>query len=497
MATDQDGAYSLSVDDETIIFISKPSDYMVPVNDVQLPQFYYRHYPNGTPQTLKYGGIAPTGPLPASVDFPLVADDSKPGKGNGGRKEFDAIFFADPQTKNSKEVGDLRKDVIAELKGTDALFGLTVGDVVNDPLDLFPEHNAAVAEVGIPWWNLPGNHDMDYDALTDEHSMDTFKSVYGPTDYSFNYGDVHFVAMDNIEHLGPNQGYRGLLTDAQLAWLKADLAQVSPDKLVVLATHIPLKTNATTSAGVNTANLQGLFDVLGDRKKIYSVSGHDTSNSWQMYMGPQDGWKGIKSFHHQVLAEVRGGGWGSGPLDARGVRAADMADGNPNGYYHLNFSGTKYTPRYKAASLPADFQMRLSFSGGEGNATHVPTGPSGSAGFATPVQYRATDWTAPQVPTLTANVFDGGERHRVEVSVDGGRFAPMTKSAPTNDPYISLLRETNVGAERPVRPEASSHLWTAPLPATLETGQHTVTVRSTDPYGQVSRSTATFEFSAN
>lgn len=90
--TDAAGRYSVGVTDETILFITKPSGYMVPVDDVQLPQFYYVHYPNGTPLDLRYGGIEPTGPLPESVDFPLRA--------RAESDQFEALVFADPQTRN-------------------------------------------------------------------------------------------------------------------------------------------------------------------------------------------------------------------------------------------------------------------------------------------------------------------------------------------------------------------------------------------------------------
>lgn len=487
--TDARGRYRVVVDDETIIFITKPAGYMVPVNGVQLPQFYYLHYPNGTPHDLRYGGIEPTGALPASVDFALVEDDTLD-------ERFSALVFADPQTRNAGEIADMAEDVVAELTDPDAEFGMTVGDVVNDPLDLFGLHNETIARIGLPWWNLPGNHDMDYDAPDDVHATDTFKSVYGPTDYSFDYGQVHFVAMDNVQHLGPDHGYRGFLDDEQLEWLANDLAHVAADQLVVIATHIPLMTDATMSAGVNTVNVAELLAVLETREHVYSFSGHDTSNSWQMYLGPDDGWNGSGHFHHQVLAEVRGGGWTTGPVDERGVPAADMADGNPNGYYEITFDGTDYTPRFKAASLPADYQMRLSLHGGRGERAWLPTGPSGSDGLPEHAHFTVRDWAGVRnsTPRVVANVFDGGERHVVEVRVDDGPVMPMEHLDPTDDPYVMALAEQYAGTpERPANPEPSSHLWSAPLPRGLRPGEHTVTVRSTDPYGQVSESAAMFE----
>ncbi|WNV76231.1 metallophosphoesterase N-terminal domain-containing protein [Geodermatophilus sp. DSM 44513] len=284
--TDDDGRYSLGVTDETILFVTKPAGYMVPVNDVQLPQFYYLHYPNGTPVELEYGGIEPTGPLPDSVDFALHEQEES--------DEFEALVFADPQTRNLGELEDFRTDVVQELKGSDAEFGMTVGDLVNDPLDLFPRHNEIVAEIGVPWWNMPGNHDMNYDAADDRYATETYKRVYGPTTYSADYGQVHFVNMDNVDYFGQtpdgeNGRYRGYLNPEQLEWLRNDLAHVPADKLIMISTHIPLRTDAIGGDNVNTVNLEELFEVLEGREHLYSVSGHDTSNSWQKYIGAEGG----------------------------------------------------------------------------------------------------------------------------------------------------------------------------------------------------------------
>ena len=72
--TDEYGRYRLEIDDEAVIFITKPRGYAVPVNDDQLPQFYYIHQPNGSPPS-RYPGVSPTGPLPESINFPLLAHE--------------------------------------------------------------------------------------------------------------------------------------------------------------------------------------------------------------------------------------------------------------------------------------------------------------------------------------------------------------------------------------------------------------------------------------
>ncbi len=70
--TDREGRYALPVDDETIIFVIKPTGYAVPVErGIMLPRFYYIHQPDGTPAhlNLRHRGIEPSGPLPDSIDF--------------------------------------------------------------------------------------------------------------------------------------------------------------------------------------------------------------------------------------------------------------------------------------------------------------------------------------------------------------------------------------------------------------------------------------------
>jgi 3',5'-cyclic AMP phosphodiesterase CpdA len=58
--------------------------------------------------------------------------------------------------------------------------------------------------------------------------------------YSFDHGGVHFVALNNVSNLKP--GGMAHLGEAQLAWLKADLAGLSSSVPIVVFAHIPLWT---------------------------------------------------------------------------------------------------------------------------------------------------------------------------------------------------------------------------------------------------------------
>src|SRR5690606_20249641 len=72
--TDSKGRYELPVGSDQIIAVIKPGNYDVPVNDNKLPQFFYIHKPSGSPE-LEYPGVAPSGPLPREINFPLVRNE--------------------------------------------------------------------------------------------------------------------------------------------------------------------------------------------------------------------------------------------------------------------------------------------------------------------------------------------------------------------------------------------------------------------------------------
>jgi hypothetical protein len=82
---------------------------------------------------------------------------------------------------------------VEELIGTDASFGVTLGDIVFDDLSLFEPQAKMIALLGIPWYNVIGNHDINLDA---KHAITTTRpsnESSAPAYYSFDYGPVHFL----------------------------------------------------------------------------------------------------------------------------------------------------------------------------------------------------------------------------------------------------------------------------------------------------------------
>lgn len=75
---------------------------------------------------------------------------------------------------------------------------------------------------------MPGEHDASLDAGA------AFKEFFGETHYTFDHKGVHFIVLDNVSDPGARIG------DAQLEWMKADLARQGKNAPIVVFTHRPL-----------------------------------------------------------------------------------------------------------------------------------------------------------------------------------------------------------------------------------------------------------------
>ncbi|MDQ1256171.1 MAG: hypothetical protein QG656_767 [Candidatus Hydrogenedentes bacterium] len=437
------GRYELPIAEGDVVFVVKPTGWMTPVDANRVPRFFYVHKPAGAP-ALEYAGVPPTGELPASVDFPLMRQRES--------KRFKAILFGDTQARNQQEANYLVHDICEELVGTDAAFGVTLGDIVFNDLSVFEPLTRSLGVVGVPWYGVIGNHDHNQDVPDDVHAEETFTRVYGPPYYAFNYGKVHFIALGSVQWDG--EDYHGELGSDQLAFVANDLKWVPKDRLIVLMMHIPV---------MDFKDRAELLALLSNRPHTFSCSAHWHTQK-QFFLTELDGWTG-KEPHHHLVQGTACGGWWSGVTDELGIPHATMADGTPNGYSIVSFDGNDYTIEYKAARRPADFQMTID----------------------APETVKAVEATATEV---AANVFAGTERSRVEMRLgEDGPWIPMTKTE-RQDPYFLRLKRLelslpDVAGRKLPEPDSVSHLWVAPLPANPKLGMHLIHVRTEDMYGHV------------
>lgn len=450
--TDKNGKWMLPVGNDTGFFVIKPAEYAVPLTSDNLPKNYYLHKPNGSPST-KTEGVAPTGALPGSIDFPLWKQKSE--------KQFSVLMFSDTQVRGLTEVNYVTHDVVEEAIGTNARFGISLGDIVADDPNLFAEVNGSIAQIGLPWYNIFGNHDFNRGATTDQFSDETFERFYGLSTYAFEEGDVAFIGLKNV-YFSPDGKYKGHFTEAQITFVKNYLAHVPNDKLVVLLMHIPI---------VICDNRTAIFQLIQNRPHTFSVSGH-THTMIDFLVDEKYGWTNATPHHHLVNATISGSWW-CGLKDETGIPHATMNDGAPNGYSVLTFDGNQYSVRFKAVRRPADYQMNIywpdELSKAELDTTH-----------------------------LRVNVFAGSARSKVEFQLAGQTNWIPLQLTPQRDPGNRVMFEQSPYLEATVngtkldtvfgwsmdKPSIATHIWQGKVPTDLAAGTHRITVRTTDAFGQ-------------
>ena len=367
-----------------------------------------------------------------------------------------------------------------------AAFGMTTGDILFDDLSLYPRLNRIIGRIGLPWYNIGGNHDLNYEAPSARYSRETFKRTYGPNYYAFEYGGALFLMLDNVNYLGhdpakPRGGgkFEGRIDERQLAFVANVLKEWPIDKLVVACMHIPLRNYLDPKEpSMNTADRGEFLKLIAGRPNTISLSGH-THTTEHHYFGAEDGFVGASLHHHHVMTAVSGSWW-SGPYDHRGVAVADSRDGSPNGFHVLSVDGQSYSTRFQPANEPHSRQMRImldsefhrdrkelynEFRMGELLGSPLPQ----DRVFAT---------------TLIVNFFDGGPRTTVDYRV-GGRAPIKMERVVRPDPFVEEVFARNEATKKTwVKAEPSSHIWTARLPHDLEAGTHCIAVTVIDEYGR-------------
>jgi hypothetical protein len=455
VATGADGAFDLPAYDNMTVFVTEPAGYDVPVDENLVPQFFYHHLPDGTPEELRYGGLPPTGPLPAAINFPMIPAEPT--------DAFRCVVMGDTQPYSNTEVGYVRDSVVTDLLAqdlSDAECMILVGDVMGDDLGLLPRFMDVMSAVGLPQYYVHGNHDYDFDAGTDEHSADSWRRLYGPNYYSFDIGQVHFVVLDNVVYPcteadvaeddraacgdPDDPTYNGRVTDRQMAWLENDLALVPEDKLIVLMHHIPFVSFIDSNTGRHqTDNAAEIHRLIGDRPAL-SLSGH-THTLEQLAAGESyEGWAervGVEQlpFRH-VVTGAPSGNWWSQDFGVDGIPMSFARLGVPRGYLIFDFDGSDYADRFYAANLGPDRQMWLSFNTPQFRDWYETLlawtrDHSWEDGLIPPLSINELADTRLFTPDdlaegvhLAANVWNGSRETEVVVRVDGGEPIALART---------------------------------------------------------------------
>lgn len=451
--TDANGRYEIGSEDNSIIFVIKPRDWTTNLDQNNIPQFYSILSKDGAGGNDFPGMDSTVPPWPESVNFPLYPQEES--------DDFRVIVFGDTQPRTIEEVNYTAHDTVQELVGVDAVFGTTLGDIVFDDLHLFEPLNQVIAQIGIPWRHVIGNHDIDYSADNNWDVRGAYYRTYGPPWYAFTWGGAHFVAVDNIRWIvdGDERYYRTGLGEEQMAFIENFLERVPQDELVFFLMHIPWVDSTPWES--DDERLQ-LFELLASHPNTVSFAAH-THRHFHRHIVQDDGWP-EGSHHHMVSMGTVCGSWWNGAPDEYGIPHSMMRDGTPTGYGFLDIDGNEWKLTYKASRRPSDFQMHIS-------------APDESA--------------VPEIPSVEvfANVFNALPGAAVEMRVGkNGNWQPMVLTE-QRDPVYLAMREHELSLEGDISWRRSGnanpnprHLWKASLPDSLEPGTYTIFIRSSDDW---------------
>ena len=407
VTTGADGSFVL-VSDGTRQFVSvvPPSGFEIPVQDA------------GTFRLHQPIRAAANGEATARFDLvPLRQSDE--------RHAF--LLLADPQTRDVEEMASFHAQTVPDVRATirgmgdTPLFGVADGDIMYDDLTLYGEYERAVKGFGVPFAQVVGNHDLDLTTDRDEASTTTFQQHFGPTYYSFDRGQVHYVVLDDVFYYGG--GYLGYLVDEQLRWLASDLARVERGAPVVVFLHIPLQSQMFARAGrerpeiSNTVTNREALVRLLEPFRARAISGH-THESDHRTEGAV--------IEHNVGTVC--GAWWTGDI---------CYDGTPNGYGVFSVDGASFRWRYKATGLPDNHQIR--------------------------VYPRGADPRAPE--EIVANVWGWDTSWTVSYSVNGEPKGQMSRRRGLDPRSVLLHTGPEKPAKRPwVEPVVTDHLFYARVP---------------------------------
>jgi hypothetical protein len=291
--TNKAGEYNLPAEG-SLVFITTPRDY--------------------TPTGQWYASI-PSGELSFGLKHTPEKDSS------------DFTFVQMTDIHLDQEHAAAFSELTAELNELAPAFVVATGDLIDEgnaakvatAEEWFDVYESVTSTLSMPLHNAVGNHDVigihrqDVPATDSGYGEGIFVSRFGPTYYSFDWGEYHCIVLDPNDLVDGQQVYQ--ISESQLQWLKDDLRHRKTTPVLVFF-HEP------------TASWRNRTEVLK------ALKGH----SAKLFCGHlhQDIMTDAADVSEQITGAVCGEWWhGANP------------DGKPAGYRLVSVKGDEVDSLYK------------------------------------------------------------------------------------------------------------------------------------------------------
>ncbi len=186
--------------------------------------------------------------------------------------ETDFTFaVASDSGREGDDLNQIYKKIVEKVNQGNAKFFVHLGDFTqNGTAKEFEEfRNYMAKNLDIPYYVVPGNHDI----LQDEQNKSIFLNYYKNLYQSFDYEENHFVILDNSWNL---EGF----SDEQLDWLTKDLSVNKYPTFIFM--HRPTKIPFEDVFEINDGGTKQTF---ASYEKFYEIINDVKNNVKEVYSG--------------------------------------------------------------------------------------------------------------------------------------------------------------------------------------------------------------------
>lgn len=210
-------------------------------------------------------------------------------------EENEVIFaiLSDPhigsgETVNTNKMYNYNQEILAWMieeinSRSDIDFVLVLGDITKDsePINHIRAKDL-LDTLNVPYYVLPGNHDVDKTSIKNELGIESFVQIYqghGYTDNRSYYSldpapGVHLVSLDSASDPSLADKWSGSLSEEQINWLEEDLSQNADKTVIVMAHHALINHTGKNDSNWYIDNREQVKEIMKNHGAKVIFTGH-------------------------------------------------------------------------------------------------------------------------------------------------------------------------------------------------------------------------------